>query len=134
MGMSVSKLNRLIRMFEATKDVCDQVDDGSLTLSVASALSFLKSKNQNNVLHLMGPGYKVPAERVEYMKKVEKAVKLDDQSMRTVLDGKNVLDLPKQEAPQPTQSSAKTALTIPASPDVPQPAAAPESFIAQQAL
>ena len=134
MGMAVSKLIRLIRMSEATKDVCDQVDDGSLTLSVASALSFLKSEDQNNVLNLMDLGYKVPAERMEYMKKVEKAGKLDDQSMRAVLDGKNVLDSPKQEAPQPTQPSAKTALTIPASPDVPQPASAPDSFIAQQAV
>lgn len=132
--MAVSKLIRLIRMSEATKDVCDQVDDGSLTLSVASALSFLKLEDQNNVLNLMDLGYKVPAERMEYMKKVEKAGKLDDQSMRAVLDGKNVLDSPKQEAPQPTQPSAKTALTIPASPDVPQPAAAPDSFIAQQAV
>ena len=49
MGMPVSKLNRLVRLSEATKDVCDRVDDGSLTLSVASALSFLKPDNQNNV-------------------------------------------------------------------------------------
>lgn len=102
MGMAVSKLNHMIRMSEATKDVCDQVDDGSLTLSVASALSFLRSENQNNVLNLMDLSYKVPAERMEYMKKAEKAGKLDDQSMRAVLDGKNVLDSPKQEAPQTT--------------------------------
>ena len=127
MGMPVSKLNRLIRLSEATKDVCDRVDDGSLTLSVASALSFLKPKNQDNVLHLMDLGYKVPAERVEYMKKVEKAGKLDEESMRAVLDGKNVLDPPKQEAPQPEQPqpSAPAASTIPPSPDVPQPEGAP---------
>ena len=130
MGMPVSKLNRLIRLSEATKDVCDRVDDGSLTLSVASALSFLKPKNQDNVLHLMDLGYKVPAERVEYMKKVEKAGKLDEESMRAVLDGKNVLDPPKQEAPQAPQAeqpqpSAPAASTIPPSPDVPQPEGAP---------
>ena len=127
MGMPVSKLNRLIRLSEATKDVCDRVDDGSLTLSVASALSFLKPKNQDNVLHLMDLGYKVPAERVEYMKKVEKAGKLDEESMRAVLDGKNVLDPPKQEAPQAPQPepSAPAASTIPPSPDVPQPEGAP---------
>ena len=127
MGMPVSKLNRLIRLSEATKGVCDRVDDGSLTLSVASALSFLKPKNQDNVLHLMDLGYKVPAERVEYMKKVEKAGKLDEESMRAVLDGKNVLDPPKQEAtqaPQP-EPSAPAASTIPPSPDVPQPEGAP---------
>ncbi len=130
MGMPVSKLNRLIRLSEATKDVCDRVDDGSLTLSVASALSFLKPKNQDNVLHLMDLGYKVPAERVEYMKKVEKAGKLDEESMRAVLDGKNVLDPPKQEAPQAPQPeqpqpSAPAASTIPPSPDVPQPEGTP---------
>jgi len=130
MGMPVSKLNRLIRLSEATKGVCDRVDDGSLTLSVASALSFLKPKNQDNVLHLMDLGYKVPAERVEYMKKVEKAGKLDEESMRAVLDGKNVLDPPKQEAPQAPQAeqpepSAPAASTIPPSPDVPQPEVAP---------
>ena len=127
MGMPVSKLNRLIRLSEATKGVCDRVDDGSLTLSVASALSFLKPKNQDNVLHLMDLGYKVPAERVEYMKKVEKAGKLDENSMREVLDGKNVLDPPKQEAPQAPQPepSAPAASTIPPSPDVPQPEGAP---------
>ena len=130
MGMPVSKLNRLIRLSEATKDVCDRVDDGSLTLSVASALSFLKPKNQDNVLHLMDLGYKVPAERVEYMKKVEKAGKLDEESMRAVLDGKNVLDPPKQEAPQAPQPeqpqpSAPAASTIPPSPDVPQPEGRP---------
>ena len=125
--MPVSKLNQLIRLSEATKDVCDRVDDGSLTLSVASALSFLKPKNQDNVLHLMDLGYNVPAERVEYMKKVEKAGKLDEESMRAVLDGKNVLDPPKQEAPQEPQPepSAPAASTIPPSPDVPQPEGAP---------
>ena len=122
-GMPVSKLNRLVRLSEASKDVCDRVDDGPLTLSVASALSFLKPENQGDVLHLMDLGYKVPAERVEYMKKVEKAGKLNSQSMRDVLDGKNVLDPPKQEATQapvsePSQPIGPVASTIPPSPDV----------------
>lgn len=121
MGMPVSKLNRLVRLSEASKDVCDRVDDGSLTLSVASALSFLKPGNQDGVLHLMDLGYKVPAERVEYMKKVEKEGKLNDQTMRDVLDGKNVLDPPQQtaaHAPEPAQPSAPAASAIPPSPDV----------------
>ena len=121
MGMPVSKLNRLVRLSEATKDVCDRVDDGSLTLSVASALSFLKPGNQDGVLHLLDLGYKVPAERVEYMKKVEKEGKLNDQSMRDVLDGKNVLDPPQQtaaHAPESSQASAPAASAIPPSPDV----------------
>lgn len=95
MGMSVSKLNRIIRLSEATKDVCDRVDDGTLALSIASAISFLKLDNQNEVLHLMDLGYRVSTERAEYLKKVEKAGKLDETSMRRVLEGENVLDPPK---------------------------------------
>ena len=135
MGMPVSKLNRLVRLSEATKDVCDRVDDGSLTLSVASALSFLKPGNQDGVLHLLDLGYKVPAERVEYMKKVEKEGKLNDQSMRDVLDGKNVLDPPQQTAthtPEPTQPSAPAASAIPPSPDVAPPAPASDAPTAGQ--
>ena len=135
MGMPVSKLNRLVRLSEATKDVCDRVDDGSLTLSVASALSFLKPGNQDGVLHLLDLGYKVPAERVEYMKKVEKEGKLNDQTMRDVLDGKNVLDPPQQtaaHAPEPTQASAPAASAIPPSPDVGHSTPAPDAPAAGQ--
>ncbi len=137
MGMPVSKLNRLVRLSEATKDVCDRVDDGSLTLSVASALSFLKPGNQDGVLHLLDLGYKVPAERVEYMKKVEKEGKLNDQSMRDVLDGKNVLDLPQQTAPQApvpgsSQPGTPAASAIPPSPDVGHSTPAPDAPAAGQ--
>ena len=103
MGMSVSKLNRIIRLSEATKDVCSRVDDGSLSLSIASAISFLKPQNQDEVLHLSDLGYKLSTERVEYMKKVEKAGKLNENSMRLVLEGENVLEPPKVvPMPQPT--------------------------------
>ena len=37
MGMSIPKLNRYIHLSEAVKGVCDLVDDGKLTVSVASA-------------------------------------------------------------------------------------------------
>jgi len=66
MGMPVSKLNRLVRLSEATKDVCDRVDDGSLNLSLAHAISFLKPENQDEVLNMIDLGAKVPVERVEY--------------------------------------------------------------------
>ena len=49
MGITVSKFNRMLRMSEATKDVCSKVDDGTLALSIASALSFLKPKNQDTM-------------------------------------------------------------------------------------
>ena len=134
MGMSVSKLNRIIRLSEATKDVCDRVDDGSLALSIASAISFLKPQNQDAVLHLNDLGYKLSTERIEYMKKVEKAGKLDENSMRLVLEGENVLEPPKVvPIPQPAptvpaqgQPGGKPATPeeppLPPSPDLkPQP-------------
>ena len=127
MGMAVSKLNRLIRLSEATKEVCDRVDDGSITLSVAYAVSFLTPKNQDEVLRLGDLGYKLPVERVEYMKKVEKAGKLNEETMRKVLDGVNVLDKPKETIP-PEQPSAPASEppVIPASPDVAPPPTPPQ--------
>lgn len=134
MGMSVSKLNRIIRLSEASKDVCDRVDDGSLALSIASAISFLKPDNQDEVLHLMDLGYRVSTERVEYLKKVEKAGKLDESSMRLVLEGENVLDPPKVvptpqapvEPPSQERPSQKPAdpsePVLPPSPDMKPPA------------
>lgn len=135
MGMSVSKLNRIIRLSEATKDVCDRVDDGTLALSIASAISFLKLDNQNEVLHLMDLGYRVSTERAEYLKKVEKAGKLDETSMRRVLEGENVLDPPKvipypqtpAEPPAEERSSQKPTNpgepVLPPSPDMKSTAA-----------
>ena len=111
MGMSVSKLNRIIRLSEASKEVCNRVDDGTLPLSAASALSFLKPENQDVALHLTDLGYKLPTERIEYLKKVEKAGKLDEMTMRKVLDGENVLEPPKvvsfpgTETPQPATAA-----------------------------
>ena len=134
MGMSVSKLNRIIRLSEASKDVCDRVDDGSLALSIASAISFLKPDNQDEVLHLMDLGYRVSTERVEYLKKVEKAGKLDESSMRLVLEGENVLDPPKVvptpqapvEPPSQERPSQKpddpSEPVLPPSPDMKPPA------------
>lgn len=122
MGMSVSKLNRIIRLSEASKDVCDRVDDGSLPLSVASAISFLKPQNQDEVLHLNDLGYKLSTERIEYMKKVEKACKLDENSMRLVLEGENVLEPPKvvpMPQPAPTAPAQGQPGTKPAAPEEP---------------
>ena len=134
MGMPVSKLNRIIRLSEATKDVCDRVDDGSLALSIAYPISFLKPENQDEVLRLSDLGYKLSTERMEYMKKVEKAGKLNENSMRLVLEGENVLEPPKvvpmpqpaPAAPAQSQPGAKPAAPekppLPPSPDLkPQP-------------
>ena len=137
MGMSVSKLNRIIRLSEATQEVCARVDDGSLALSIASAVSFLKPDNQDEVLHLMDLGYRVSTERVEYLKKVEKAGKLNEGSMRQVLEGENVLDPPKvipypqppAETPAEKQPGQEPSVTdepvLPPSPDMKPPAEQP---------
>ena len=124
MGISVSKLNRMLRLSEAVKGVCDRVDDGSLHLSIASAVSFLTPEHQDAVLHLVDLGFKLSTDRIEYMKKVEKWGKLDDTAMRKILDGENVDHLdPNYVPPAPPP--------IPPSPDVgakaAQPAEAPAS-------
>lgn len=139
MGITVSKFNRMLRMSEATKDVCSKVDDGTLALSIASALSFLKPKNQDMAVRLSDLGYRLSTERVEYLKRVEKAGRLTEDAMRKVLEGENILDPPKvvplpvkQEknspaAVQPTPQVAATAPSpspvIPSSPDVAVPPA-----------
>ena len=131
MGMKVSKLNRIIRLSEATKDVCDRVDDNSLPLSIASAISFLKPENQDEVLHLSDLGYKITTERVERMKKTEKAGKLNEQAMRDILEDKDLA--PKQTTPppapqQPAPSNGPSAPPpIPPSPDVKPEQAAPSA-------
>ena len=119
MGMKVSKLNRIIRLSEATKDVCDRVDDNSLPLSIASAISFLKPANQDEVLHLSDLGYKVTTERVERMKKVEKAGNLDEQAMREILEDKDLA--PKHSAPPPAPQPPTPPPTPTGGPSAPPP-------------
>ena len=139
MGITVSKFNRMLRMSEATKDVCDKVDDGTLALSIASALSFLEPKNQNVAIRLSDLGYRLSTERVEYLKRVEKAGKLTEDTMRKVLDGENILDPPKvvplpvkqetdapspsQLSPQATPAATPSSSVIPSSPDMAVPPA-----------
>lgn len=107
MGMSVSKLNRIVRLSEASREVCSRVDDGSLPLSVASSISFLKPANQDKVLDLMDVGYKPTNERIERMKKSEKAGKLTKTSMRSILEDKDlIIPKPPATAPAPTPTTA----------------------------
>lgn len=79
MGISTSKLNRIIRLSEASKEVCEAVDSNSLELSIASALSFLKPENQTAVIDLMGLNLKPTVKRVQRLRDAEKSGKLDDQ-------------------------------------------------------
>lgn len=113
MGMPVSKLDRIIRLSEATKEVCDRYDESRLELSIAHSISFLKPKNQDMVMHLSDLGYKVSTVRVERMKKVEKAGKLTEQVMRDILEDKDLA--PKTPVMQSGNVTIATPATPPAS-------------------
>ena len=133
MGMPVSKLDRIIRLSEATKEVCGRYDEGRLELSIAHSISFLKPKNQDMVMHLCDLGYKVSTVRVERMKKVEKAGKLTEQTMRDILDDKDIAPKPPvmksgnatistpSTPPPPTVSHQPTTTTTPVSSTPPTP-------------
>lgn len=107
MGISTSKLNRIIRLSEASKAVCDAVDDNSLELSIASALSFLKPEYQNAVIDLMGINLKPTVKRVQRLRDAEKGGKLDDKTMRDILEDKDLQPVkpPEPPKPAPTQSA-----------------------------
>ena len=113
MGISISKLNRIVRLSEATKDVCDAVDDHSIELSIAAEISFLKPHNQDEVIHLSGIGYKPNVKRVQRLRTTEKNGKLDDMTMRNILEDK---DLQPVKQPEPSKPA-------PAQPDPPFPVA-----------
>ena len=106
MGISTSKLNRIIRLSEASKEVCEAVDSNSLELSIASALSFLKPENQTAVIDLMGLNLKPTVKRVQRLRDAEKSGKLDDKTMRDILEDKDLQPVkppepPKTEPPKP---------------------------------
>ena len=141
MGMSVSKLNRIVRLSEASREVCSRVDDGSLPLSVASSISFLKPANQDKVLDLMDVGYKLTNERIERMKKSEKAGKLTETAMRSILEDKDLI-IPKPPAPAPaptpttapsTPASFGTGITSPKPPTAAAPIIPPSPDVSRSA-
>lgn len=113
MGISTSKLNRIIRLSEASKAVCDAIDDNSLELSIASALSFLKPEHQNAVIDFMGINLKPTVKRVQRLRDAEKGGKLDDKTMRDILEDKDLQPVKPIEPPKPA----------PAQPDPPYPVA-----------
>lgn len=113
MGISTSKLNRIIRLSEATKAVCDAVDDNSLELSIASDLSFLSPKHQDAVIDLMGLNLKPTVKRVQRLRQAEKTGKLDDKTIRAILEDKDIQPVKPPEPPKPA----------PTQPDPPFPVA-----------
>ncbi len=113
MGISTSKLNRIIRLSEATKAVCDAVDYNSLELSIASDLSFLSPKHQNAVIDLVGLNLKPTVKRVQRLRDAEKRGNLDDKTMRAILEDKDIQPIKPPELPKPA----------PTQPDPPFPVA-----------
>lgn len=130
MGISTSKLNRIIRLSEASKEVCEAVDSNSLELSIASALSFLKPENQTAVIDLIGLNLKPTVKRVQRLRDAEKSGKLDDKTMRDILEDKDLQpvkppELPKTEPPkpEPTQTPPPFPVASMVTPGTPTPPA-----------
>ena len=135
MGISTSKLNRIIRLSEASKAVCDAVDDNSLELSIASALSFLKTEHQNAVIDLMGINLKPTVKRVQRLRDAEKGGKLDDKTMRDILEDKDLQPVkpPEPPKPAPAQSAPPFPVASMVTPNV-SPAPAPATGISPVTL
>ena len=126
MGISTSRLNRIIRLSEATKAVCDAVDDNSLELSIASDLSFLSPKHQNAVIDLVGLNLKPTVKRVQRLRDAEKRGNLDDKTMRSILEDKDIQPVkpPEPPKPAPTQPDPPFPVASMVTPNV-SPAPAP---------
>lgn len=87
MGMNLMKLNRLMKLSEATKEICNLVDDETIPLSIAYNIAFLEPKAQDDVAHLVNLGYKLSKENTDILKKVSKTEALTEEKMRAILDG-----------------------------------------------
>ena len=126
MGISTSRLNRIIRLSEATKAVCDAVDDNSLELSIASDLSFLSPERQNAVIDLVGLNLKPTVKRVQRLRDAEKRGNLDDKTMRAILEDKDIQPVkpPEPPKPAPTQPDPPFPVASMVTPNV-SPAPAP---------
>lgn len=133
MGMSTSKLNRLIKLSEATKGVCELVDEGTLATSIAYNIAFLAPQVQDMVVDLIGVNVKVSNENTSRLKEVAKTEKLTSDKIRDVLEGRypppKVVEKPKPvEAAKvltPTPTPAMVSTNIPKSPDIPAPSKEP---------
>lgn len=123
MGMSVSKLNKVLRLSEATKEVCAQYDEGAIELSIAYSLSFLKPKTQNELLNLSDLGYKLSTKRIERMKLLDKKDKLTETAMREILEDKDLTPPQRQTPAAPAAGSVPSAAapTVPTAGEQPLP-------------
>ena len=128
MGMSTMKLNRLMKLSEATRSICDLVDEGRLPTSVAYNIAFLQPKHQDTVADLIGINVKVNNENTGILKKVASAESLTEQKIRDVLEGKyppNVVEKPKPVASPVPSAQPMAPASVPKSPDIPVPPVPP---------
>lgn len=128
MGMSTMKLNRLMKLSEATRSICDLVDEGRLPTSVAYNIAFLMPKHQDTVADLIGINVRVNNENTGILKKVASAESLTEQKIRDVLEGKyppKVVEKPKPVVPPPPAAQPMAPASVPKSPDIPVPPVPP---------
>ena len=128
MGMSTMKLNRLMKLSEATRSICDLVDEGRLPTSVAYNIAFLQPKHQDTVADLIGINVKVNNENTGILKKVASTESLTEQKIRDVLEGKyppKVVEKPKPVAPPPPVTQPMAPASVPKSLDIPVPPVPP---------
>ena len=131
MGMSTAKLNRLMKLSEATKQICDLVDDNTIPLSVAYNIAFLIPKHQDTVADLIGINVKVNNENTQLLKKVAEKESLTEKKIRDVLEGNyppKVVEKPKPVTPPVSAAPAAPSMaptSVPKSPDIPAPPATP---------
>ena len=131
MGMSTAKLNRLMKLSEATKQICDLVDDNTIPLSVAYNIAFLTPKVQDTVADLIGINVKVNNENTQLLKKVAEKESLTEKKIRDVLEGNyppKVVEKPKPVTPPVPAAPAAPSMaptSVPKSPDIPAPPATP---------
>ena len=128
MGMSTMKLNRLMKLSEATRSICDLVDEGRLPTSVAYNIAFLQPKHQDTVADLIGINVKVNNENTGILKKVASVESLTEQKIRDVLEGKyppKVVEKPKPVAPPPPAAQPMAPASVPKTPDIPVPPVPP---------
>ncbi len=124
MGMSTMKLNRLMKLSEATRSICDLVDEGKLPTSVAYNIAFLLPKHQDTVADLIGINVKANNENTGLLKKVAASESLTEQKIRDVLEGRYPPKIVEKPKPVPTpapQTPPMASANIPKSPDVGTP-------------
>ena len=131
MGMSSAKLNRLMKLSEATRQICDLVDDNTIPLSVAYNIAFLQPTHQDTVADLIGINVKVNNENTGILKKVAASENLTGQKIRDVLEGKyppKIIEKPKtvtSPASVVPTPPAMAPVSVPKSPDIPVPPVPP---------